>query len=63
MGGAALGPEPLPHKQLFALAGDAYRERVASVEDDPEYESDAFLAQVVEAQASLHDWCGPESTA
>ncbi len=50
------GPKPLTHKQLVALAGDAYRERVARFEDDPEYGPDVLLAQVTDEKAAIYEW-------
>ena len=50
------GPKPLPHKQLVALAGDAYRERVGRFEDDPEYGPDVLLAQVADAEDAFTEW-------
>ena len=55
------GFKPLTHKQLVALAGDAYRERVARYEDDPEYGPDVLLAHVADAENAFLEWkYGPD---
>ena len=50
------GPKLLTHKQLVALAGDVYRERVAHFEDDPAYGPDVFLGRVEADRAAFLEW-------
>ena len=50
------GPKPLTHKQLVALAGYAYRERVARFENDPNYGPDTLRRQVAVAEDAFREW-------
>ena len=52
----APGRGRLTHKQLVALAGDAYRERVARFEDDPTYGPDVLLAQAEADWGAFLKW-------
>ncbi len=50
------GPKPLTHKQLVALAGDVYRERVARFEADPACDPALFLKKAEADRDAFLDW-------
>ena len=50
------GPRGLTHKQVVALAGEAYRRRTMAFETDPAYEPDALRAKATEREGLVAEW-------
>ena len=50
------GPKQLTHKQLFALAGEAYRAKVTAIENDPEHGPYVIERERVMIAEGLAEW-------
>ena len=51
-----LGPRPLTHKQLVALAGEAYRYGVDSIENDPEHGPHVIAREALMEREAIAEW-------
>ena len=50
------GPRPLTHKQLVALAGDVYRQRVEAIEADPAHGPHVIALERRMMQEAFAEW-------